>query len=174
MTSGAATTAPDAAALCTHCALCCDGTLFEEARAYPEDQATLSRYGMTLAPDRAKPAFVQPCPQLQGCACAIYAERFVTCRRFRCALLKRLDAREITLDQGLATIATARALIAAVEPAARLAGPRRALRKATLAWNGLADPGARNAMARRHLAIAALDHFVSRHFRKPEPPSSER
>lgn len=174
MSDGAASTAPDAADLCTRCGLCCDGSVFERAQAFPGEEETLARHGMTLMRTGAHPAFAQPCPHLRDCACSIYAERFITCRSFRCPLLRRLDAGEITLDQGLATIATARGLIGAVEPAARLAGPRRALSKATARWKAVADPAARTALARRHLAIAALDHFLARHFRKPAAPATER
>lgn len=165
--------AAEAADLCTRCGLCCDGTVFENAKAYPEDLPGLARHGLALDTASERPAFVLPCAKLAEATCTIYAERFVTCRRFRCKLLQSVEAGETTVAEGLTKIATARSLIAAVEPAARMARHRRALAVQTAGWKAVADPVERATTARRYLAIVALERHLDAHFRKDRAPVQE-
>ncbi len=167
-------TAPNASDLCTQCGLCCDGTLFARARAFPDDLPGLAEHGLTVLDqgEGEKPGFAQPCPRLEGTCCTIYTERPTVCRRFRCALLMRLDSGKIDVTAALTTVAKARALVAAVEPEARPMAGRFEQRRSTSGWRDIADPELRGVTARRHLLIIALEHHLNTYFRRPrtDPP----
>ena len=159
--------APDASDLCTQCGLCCDGTIYPKARAFPDDLTGLAEHGLTVLGqgEDEKLAFALPCPRLKGTCCTIYQERFTVCRRFRCALLQRLDGGEIDVTAALATVAKARALVAAAEPEARTVARRFEQRRSTSDWRDIADPELREAAGRRKLLITALEHYLNKHFR---------
>ena len=80
-------------ALCVRCGFCCDGTLFghvpltdAEAARLPAPLHVVERQGK-----RTRLAFVQPCAAFDA-QCTIYTERPTTCRSYRCALLKDVEA----------------------------------------------------------------------------------
>lgn len=152
--------------LCKHCGFCCDGTVFNQGDLRPEDLACASQYGILPDPSREHPTFPQPCRLFDGATCTIYATRFAACRSFRCKMLDRFGAGEIDMTQGLATIATARAMISAVGPEARTFRERRALTAVRADWHTVTDPVQRREAARRHLSLVVLEDFLTRHFRK--------
>ena len=160
-------TAPDASDLCTQCGLCCDGTIYPKARAFPDDLTGLAEHGLTVLGkgEGEKLAFALPCPRLNGTCCTIYPQRFTVCRRFRCALLQKLDVGEIDVTSALATVAKARALVVAVEPEARTVARRFELRRSTSDWRDIAAPELREAAGRRNLLITALEHHLDKYFR---------
>jgi hypothetical protein len=88
--------------LCLACGLCCDGTLF---------------YGVPVSEDEAKALAGRvridaACSQLlQGCValggdlrCSVYEDRPQACRRFRCTVLRALEAGQLTSEEAHAAI----------------------------------------------------------------------
>ena len=97
------------AALCTQCALCCNGVLFADVRLQPgDDAAQLAKLGVPLKKRGAITRFIQPCSCLEGKLCGIYAERPRRCRTFECRLLQRTQAGEVTERAALKTIQATR------------------------------------------------------------------
>jgi Fe-S-cluster containining protein len=96
-------------ALCLQCGLCCNGVLFADVRPEPGDPSPLFQsHGSRVA---------QPCPAFNAatCACAIYAERPVRCRKFECRQLLGVRAGTTTPERALRRIRAARELAAEVE-----------------------------------------------------------
>jgi uncharacterized protein len=113
--------------LCLVCGLCCNGVIFADVRLQANDDLErlrllglpLVRAGgaerpkagrSTTCPSPIGPAlkFVQPCPELEGCTCRIYADRPRYCREFECVLLKSVRAGHTQRDAALRVIRTAR------------------------------------------------------------------
>lgn len=98
----------DATRLCVSCGICCTGLLHRIALLKPEEVPIARRLGLELD-DTAKPSFKLPCHRFDGC-CTVYEDRPRSCQRFRCALLRKLDAGEVNLENGLQTVAEAHRL----------------------------------------------------------------
>lgn len=99
--------------LCLACGLCCDGTLFDNVRLGPSDDATkLKALGLPVTVSRAQTPiafFRQPCSAL--CAdrtCRLYADRPGQCRAFECGVFKAARAGRITAAAGLRSVKQAR------------------------------------------------------------------
>ncbi len=87
--------------LCLACGLCCDGTLFDNVRLGPGDDARkLQALGLPVAVSRSSPPithFRQPCAAL--CAdhtCQVYADRPAQCRSFECGVFQAAQAGQIS------------------------------------------------------------------------------
>ena len=171
-------TRPDLVAgdLCVGCALCCDGTLFDHGKL--EDDEVNGPFGAQAKRKQIKsaPFFLQPCVFQGNGQCNIYEHRFGVCRAFKCALLRRVEAGEMSLDAARSTVAEAldlRAAVVAEDPRAGTNSIRQRLRK-RLALQ-LADDTAddREAVARRVLRLTLLDAFLEKWFRLKGIPASE-
>ena len=99
--------------LCLACGLCCDGTLFDNVRLGPADDAKkLKALGLPVVVSRSmKPVafFRQPCAAL--CAdrtCRVYADRPGQCRAFECGVFKDVQAGRITFAAALRWVKQAR------------------------------------------------------------------
>jgi uncharacterized protein len=99
--------------LCLACGLCCDGTLFDNVRLGPGDEAKkLKALGLPVTVSRARPPvtfFRQPCAAL--CAdrtCRLYADRPGQCRTFECGVFKDAQAGRITFSAALRRVKQAR------------------------------------------------------------------
>lgn len=106
-----------------------------------------------------QPAFALPCARFAGC-CTIYDQRPEACRGFRCALLRRLDDREIGLDAALDIVTEARRLVSDAmpgAPATELAVEFRKQRQ---------EPGPSTSNPQR-LKFIALGLYLDRHFVLP-------
>ena len=151
----------DASALCVSCGLCCNGILFTNARADPDEVPRLRALGLEVEEKGERLQFRLPCPHHAGGHCGIYDRRFAKCRSFRCALLKRLDAGEVTLAEASATVERAKQMVARVaelDPDAALLRVR--------AEQRTAGPSAEaGAQARLWIESVALDLFLDRKFR---------
>jgi len=92
--------------LCTSCGLCCDGSVFNHAQIYPEDdKSLLTKCGITVRKRGDRRFFILPCHHLHERKCAIYTSwRPSICSRFKCKVLKRLEKGEISFMQGLEII----------------------------------------------------------------------
>lgn len=99
--------------LCLACGLCCDGTLFDNVRLGPGDEAQkLKALGLPVEVSRARTPvnfFRQPCTAL--CAdrtCRVYADRPGQCRTFECGVFKDAQAGRITFAAALRWVKQAR------------------------------------------------------------------
>lgn len=97
----------DAMTLCLACGFCCNGTLHIHTALLPEETETAAGLGLRVAAVGERPAFQQPCAKFQAGQCAIYDQRPQVCRGYACALLKRMQAGEITLAQALRVVGIA-------------------------------------------------------------------
>lgn len=98
--------------LCQRCALCCDGSLFTHVPLRQAEVAAARRRGLDLLerPDGST-RLRQRCAALEGDRCAIYPERPDCCREYRCLLAAGLGEGEVSLEEALAVVGQARALI---------------------------------------------------------------
>ena len=94
--------------LCLQCGLCCNGALFADVRPEPGDTSPLF--------NGRRSRVAQPCPAFDAatCACAIYAERPLRCRKFECRQLLGVRAGTTTTEKALRQIRAARELAAEV------------------------------------------------------------
>ena len=99
--------------LCLACGLCCDGSLFDNVRLGPGDDAKkMKALGLPVTVSRAGTPvtfFRQPCTAL--CAdrtCQVYADRPVQCRTFECGVFKDAQAGRITFADALRLVKQAR------------------------------------------------------------------
>ena len=99
--------------LCLACGLCCDGTLFDNVRLGPGDDAKgLKTLGLPVAVSRASTPvtfFRQPCAAL--CAdrsCRLYADRPGQCRSFECGVFKDAQGGRVTFAAALRLVGQAR------------------------------------------------------------------
>ena len=91
--------------LCQACGLCCDGTMYLNASLTKTDNLErLNELGIKPIPEGDKHYFNQPCPAFRLHQCSIYEERPTTCQKYRCALLKRHDAGDISSEKALSLI----------------------------------------------------------------------
>jgi hypothetical protein len=95
--------------LCTHCALCCDGSLFADVELVGEKEATrLEVMGLEVDDGDAEGALlVLPCRALEGKRCGIYAHRPSCCRTFECGLLQNVRRGAVGVEQAERHIADA-------------------------------------------------------------------
>jgi hypothetical protein len=114
-------------ALCTHCGLCCDGTLFADLALTGVSEARrMEDLGLRLDEDSDEGAIMLlPCAGLRGTRCSVYAYRPKCCSTFECHLL--LDARRgaVTVDAARKTIDATRAQVARVRALLARLGDRR-------------------------------------------------
>ena len=104
--------------LCIDCGLCCDGTMYSTVEINEADrQARLQKKGFNLLLQDGKSVFEQPCTAFGSGCCSIYAQRPAMCRAYRCALLRKHDANEISTHDAKALIAGTIAARDRVRPA---------------------------------------------------------
>jgi len=147
----------DGSDLCTTCGLCCDGTLFDTVPLTEAEAAAFAPAPGQAGSNRA----AQPCRFLQGTCCGIYNDRFKACRRFRCELLKKLDAGGISLGEASALVVEAkrwRGEALAEDGDASLGFRRRLLRRPGLDQHRDARSAAEG------LKLAACRRFLMKHF----------
>ena len=148
--------------ICTHCAMCCDGTLFAHVGLDPAERARMARLGQPVGEREGKPCLVHPCPALAGTRCTVYPDRPGGCVQYRCELLKAVEAGATGVPQALDVIAEARAMASEVT-AALPPGETPAWRTKLLGRPGEAPPPP--VLAAR---LLRLNLFLDRHFRAPE------
>jgi len=95
-----------------------------------DDAERLRSLGMPLVAASKKSAsqetgswrFPQPCAALNGCLCSLYSSRPSHCRRFECLLLKDLQRGEVTREEALRLIRSARRRVKRIETLLRALG----------------------------------------------------
>lgn len=167
---------PDGSSLCSHCGLCCDGTLYARAKMEPFERERMEQLGLKPG-DTEPPFFPLPCPRLSGTCCTIYERRFTICRSFRCTLLSKYLANEVTLEEAQGRVATAKNLLAKiteVNAAAATVLPRREMGRFQAASADGVGEQTRVDAAKLQLDIIVLERFLDRHFRKKRSPANEQ
>ncbi len=155
--------------ICADCGLCCDGTVFPNAHAEPHEAERLAQFGLTFNP--GENTFDLPCPRLDGPRCTIYNDRFITCRAFRCELLKAFMDGSTSLDEARASIATAKELLAdalQVAPDARYAPRRFQIIIESITQSFTAEPDEAARLVDVHQRTLAAERFIAATFRKPD------
>lgn len=153
---------------CVGCGMCCDGTLYGLAKVAPGEDSRIRDAGLDTAQVGDRTYFRLPCPMHSCGVCTIYEDRFQICRSFRCALLKRYHAGEVSLEDARERVETAKQLLASVaaqDPNAARADGRRRMRAALADWKDVTDDQVRLNAARRVLDMVALDAFLDKWFR---------
>jgi len=100
--------------LCLECGLCCDGTLFRHVKISPSERDELIALGIGVGQKSQHGVMWLPCGKLEGRCCTIYEARPGGCRRFVCALGKRLVGKELTLEEARAQVEQMQAALGAL------------------------------------------------------------
>jgi hypothetical protein len=85
------------------------------ARVHPGEQERIAALGVGFTTSGDRTWFHLPCPAVtaEG-GCGMYLDRFTVCRTYRCSLLQRYQAKEISLEEAQGKVRAARQLVAAV------------------------------------------------------------
>jgi hypothetical protein len=153
--------------ICIGCGFCCDGTLHGRTTVRPDDEKNVIAAGLEIDEQDQKRFFRQPCPHFSCGTCSVYSVRPQVCRRYRCSLLKSLEAGAIDQREARERIAKAKELVAAVkslDPTAVTPSARTALAKRLREELGRTLGSDREVTASKLLATAALEHFLNRWF----------
>ncbi len=146
--------------LCLACGFCCNGTLHLHTALLPDEAPTARALGLAVETSDGRSVFRQPCAQFRDGRCAIYERRPQVCRRYTCALLKKLLTGELSLEQSLRIVAIAQKQLAVFR--ARVpdaASFMRWLKEIEASADALdADPGPAQAVAND---TALSDHTVA-------------
>lgn len=95
----------DGFALCSRCALCCNGSLFGDVRLEGREVETAQKLHLPLVTKESRVSFRQPCPKLRADdTCSIYDERPQACRGFVCHTLSAYLGGEIDLPAAEARV----------------------------------------------------------------------
>lgn len=172
--------------ICVGCGLCCDGSMYRTVEVGGEDPLeTLESAGLVLSQSDETTVFRQPCAVFCAGRCSVYPNRPTVCRDYRCLLLRRHEAGEMSRDDALALIERTTALrdrvrpglVAWVQPDAPQA-LEGLYRLAIAKFESLPDPAAaRREQSELLLDVAALRVLLLREFEprdskshKPEGP----
>jgi hypothetical protein len=96
--------------ICQHCGLCCDGTLFITAGLEESELDWAQAHSITTFEEKGKYHLRQPCRCFGAEGCSTYGDRAAICRTFKCHLLRRLEAGEVSEEFAQASISQAKAL----------------------------------------------------------------
>jgi Fe-S-cluster containining protein len=149
--------------LCEACGLCCNGTLYTHVVLTEDDVVALKQHPQVAVEVRDhQPAIAQGCAQHDGSGCRIYGQRPAACARYYCSLAEAVKYDDLSLPEGLAIVAEARAL---VDNATEYAPPEPGRPLAVATWDdpppGLPHEG-RQAWERAKA-------YLVRHFLGPPP-----
>lgn len=126
-----------------------------------EELERASALGLDLL-DGEESAFSLPCPRFAGC-CTIYRDRPSACRRFRCALLRKLEERKIELAEALSIVREARRLADEAMPGATAEESARRFRANLQPIQEGPEQSDRSNSPER-LRFIALGLYLDRHF----------
>ena len=89
--------------LCGSCGMCCDGTLFPYFE-IKDDELPLFSQTSSLSPSH-NPLIPQPCEHFESCVgCKIYEKRPQVCNNYKCPVLLKFEAGELSFDDALGHI----------------------------------------------------------------------
>lgn len=97
--------------VCVTCGFCCDGTIFGHAHLNPGEKDSIpALMAANATAVEGEEYFLLPCPYFRG-KCTIYdIKRAEVCGRYRCQLLKDLEAGKISREDALKVVADARVM----------------------------------------------------------------
>jgi hypothetical protein len=105
----------EATDLCRSCGLCCNGILFDYVPVEEAEIDELAELGFAIRRDEEGAArFDHPCPKFCG-ECAVYSKRPASCRRYRCELLKKFEAGQVSFADAKRIVTEAKDMIAALK-----------------------------------------------------------
>ncbi|MEO7248215.1 MAG: YkgJ family cysteine cluster protein [Novosphingobium sp.] len=151
--------------ICTACGMCCDGTLFARVLAKPDEVEALRQTGFTLTPFGTELGFSQPCVQLCGTRCGVYAARPQVCRTYTCPTLDAVADGTIGADEAMRRVVAVRTatdnLKAEFLPGENVQQARLRFHKAVNADEGAA------VTPKFKLLLGVVEVLLDRHFRHP-------
>lgn len=101
----------DGSALCRTCGLCCRGVWFSHVKLDGSEIESARRLGLPIEMVNGHAQFQQSCVLHDGKGCTAYQTwRPRRCMEYRCSLLNRFDAGEVTFDEARRHVITARAI----------------------------------------------------------------
>lgn len=103
----------DSSNICLSCGLCCDGTLIGFVQLEQKEVPALSKI-MNIEKGSKESIFLHSCEKFCD-GCTIYASRPKNCIKFKCGLLKSLEAKTTTFDAAIDTIELAKKKRSAIE-----------------------------------------------------------
>ena len=168
--------------ICVGCGMCCDGTMYQHVVLRADDDLVpLTAAGAVFDVTNGDDCFRQPCPAFGSGCCSMYEDRPAVCRKYRCALLQRFEAGEVSSDDALELIAGTTALRDQVRPAVeRFVGSDHPQALTSLfellsaRFDTDGDPAAlRRDNAEMLLDVTTLQRLLTRYFEPPRVTPSE-
>ena len=153
--------------LCLSCGLCCSGLLFSRASVHAEEIEGLAAVGIRVQRYHEKgDAFPLPCVAHRNGCCSVYESRPEVCRKYRCELLKDVDAGRTSLAKAHEVVATTKGLIGAIEKHLPIPAPTENPSSRLVALVQRLQVGARNGTEPPALAldVALLTDMIARYF----------
>jgi Fe-S-cluster containining protein len=168
--------------ICVGCGMCCDGTMYRTVDVDEADELTpLRAAGAVWATASGITSFLQPCSAFGAGCCSIYDGRPGVCRTYRCRLLRRYEAGEVSYEDARGLIDSTVAvrdrvrsgLTAYVEPE-KLEALEGLYRVMNAKLETTADPAAaRREHADLLLEVVALRVVLAREFEPRDTPSHQ-
>lgn len=134
--------------------MCCNDVMFQLVPLGEEEVAWAKRHRLPLHEGSNIPMAELPCQLLVNGRCTDYEHRPDTCRKYRCFLLRALEAGEVTLEQGLAKVQRVKSLAMRMLP------------------NGRSAVDAASLTPEHLLEFGELEALLTRHFRDPDRKQS--
>jgi len=101
----------DVDGICMGCGVCCDGTMYRTVDVAADDRIELLEVaGLVFSTRDDVTSFRQPCSAFGHGCCSVYDGRPSVCRGYRCLLLRRHEAGEVSRDEARSLIARTVAL----------------------------------------------------------------
>ena len=104
----------DASSLCLACGFCCNGVFYTHVGVKPDEIERIRALGLAIETLRDGPGFRQPCSMFREGRCSVYPEHPIHCRAYKCDLLKKFLAGEVTCEQAAQTIRNALEMLSEV------------------------------------------------------------
>ena len=153
---------------CIGCGLCCNGVLHDHVELEEGEADRMRSLGHDTGLEPGKHSLKLPCTYFGCGTCNNYDQRFSTCRAYRCALLRRYHAGEISLEQCRSKVEEAKSLadkIRETDPGCDLMANRGAREKELHHALKAAAPEERMSIAGRLLNLMALTRLLETEFR---------
>jgi uncharacterized protein len=97
---------------CLACGLCCNGVLHAYTAVHPNEVELVRTLGLAIVPRRGALGFQQPCQLYQRQRCSNYLCRPSSCKDYRCALLQKYLAGELSAEKAEQIIQRSKELFA--------------------------------------------------------------
>jgi Fe-S-cluster containining protein len=89
------------------CGLCCNGAFYTSVTVLPDHVPMVAALGLTVTEESSREfSFRQPCPLYKRDCCSVYPRHPPSCQSYRCALLRKYEAGETSLDEAMAIVRT--------------------------------------------------------------------